>query len=144
MDDQQGLVHTGSSTPSFQTLSPAEIDKLDSAQPAPLDLMSNYWSPTNKGETKKVIYDRIAPYPCIDQSTGEVIELDSVFFYVKEGGNVTLMRNGSKRLVGAIQAFSLKQGTPLEIKYQGKIKNKNNSFLSDDWSVKPLVINVTP
>lgn len=128
----------------FQPISIDDIDDLETAQAAPVDLMSDYWSPEMPGEYKKVIFDRIETTAVADQATGEVLDLDCAYFFVKENGAVKRIRNGSKRLVGAIQSFKLAQGTPLEIRYMGKRANKTNQFKSDHWTVKPLIVNVTP
>lgn len=129
---------------SFAPVSIDDIDALDSAEAAPVDLMSDYWSPEMPGEFKKVIFDRIETTGVLDQSTGELLDLECAYFFVKENGTVKRIRNGSKRLVGAIQSFKLAQGTPLEIRYMGKKTNKTNSHKSDNWMVKPLIVNVTP
>jgi len=128
----------------LQPLALEDIDSLETAHAAPVDLMSDYWSPEMPGESKKVIFDRIENTPVLDQGTGEVLDLDCAFFFVKESGNIKRIRNGSKRLVGAIQSFGLASGTPLEIRYLGKKSNKTNQYKSDNWSIKPLIINVTP
>lgn len=130
----------------FQPLSIENIDMLHDAETLPFDLMSDYWSPAQIGETRNVLFDRIQPMGVVDQNTGEVVELDCVFFFwqEKKGDPVKPIRNGSKRLVGAIQSYNLPRFAPLEIKYLGKVKNKNNGNFSDSWSVKPKRINVTP
>jgi hypothetical protein len=128
----------------LQPVSIDNIDSLEDAQVAPVDLMSDYWSPEVPGESKKVIFDRIENTPVLDQGTGEVLDLDCAYFFVKENGAVKRIRNGSKRLVGAIQSFGLASGAPLEIKYLGKKANKTNSHKSDNWRISPLIVNVTP
>lgn len=120
-----------------------DIDSLESAEAAPIDLMSNYWSPEMPGETKRVVFDRIDLSPVLAQDTGEIIDLECAFFFVKENGQVKQLRNGSKRLVGALQSYNIQRGTPLEIKYMGKKQNRMNSFKSDNWSVVPLIINTS-
>ena len=129
----------------IQPLDPTNIAALHTAEIAPFDLMSDYWSPENKGESKRVIYDRIQTMGTVDQTTGEVIELECAFFFYQEHPDAPIkqIRNGSKRLVGAIQAFNLERLTPLLIKYMGKVKNKNNANYSDNWSITPLRINVS-
>lgn len=140
-DDQQ---LPAKSEGAIQPLDLENIAALNTAEETPFDLMSEYWSPMDRGETRRVIYDRIQPMGVIDQTTGEIVEMDCAFFFYQEtpGGPVKQIRNGSKRLVGAIQAFNLVQYTPLQIRYLGKIKNKNNANLSDNWSVTPLRVNV--
>jgi hypothetical protein len=126
----------------IQTVALDNIAALNNAEAAPFDLMSEYWSPLDRGETRRVLFDLIQPMGVVDQSTGELVEMDCAFFFYQEtpGGPVKQIRNGSKRLVGAIQSFGIARLTPLQIKYMGKIKNKNNANLSDNWSITPLQV----
>lgn len=121
-------------------LIPAE--SLESAEVAPVDIMSDYWTPASVGEKKKVIFQKIAMWPVVDQQgNGEVIELPCVFFTTIVNGNLRLMRNGSKKLVAAFQGNDIPPGTGWEITYLGKSKNRTNQFSSDDWGVHPLIYN---
>jgi hypothetical protein len=128
----------------LQPLDLENIDALHTAQAAPFDLMCDYWSPVDKGEQRRVMFDRIQTMTTVDQQSGEMLELECAFFFYQEvpGGPIKQIRNGSKRLVGAIQSFGIPKHTPLIIKYMGKIKNKNNANLSDNWSITPLIVNV--
>lgn len=130
----------------MQPLDLENIGDLNTAEAAPIDLMSDYWSPIDKGETRRVLFDRIQPMGVVDQSTGEYVEMDCAFFFYQEtpGGPIKQIRNGSKRLVGTLQSYNILPRTPLQIKYLGKIKNKNNANLSDNWSIIPLRVNVSP
>lgn len=148
MTDLQPVAETGQlavkNDYSIQPVSVDDIDSLDTAEAAPVDLMSDYWSPATPGEFKKVIFDHISSSQALDQSTGEVMDLLCAYFFVKDGGTVKRIRNGSKRLVGALQSCNIAPGTPLEIRYLGKKANSTNQFKSDNWSIKPLVVNVAP
>jgi hypothetical protein len=128
----------------LQVFSPDSLIDLSGAVAAPVDLMSDYWTPVNVGESKRVYFDRIQPMGVVDQSSGDVIYMDCAFFYWQEqpGQPYKQIRNGSKRLVGAITSFNIQRGTPLEIKYAGKKRNSTNQFLSDNWSITPLQVNV--
>lgn len=120
-----------------------DIDALDSAQVVPIDLSSEYWSPALAGETRRVIFDCLDTQDVLSSNgSGEVIPLECAFFFVKENGSVKRMCNGSKRLLSVIQSFNIQRGSALEITYDGKKKNKSNSFMSDNWIVRPLVIKV--
>lgn len=124
----------------LKQLSIDEIDALEKAEVAPYDLTSEYWTPNNPGEKKRVIFDRIDISIMNNEDTGEMIELKCAFFYAKENGSVKCYRNGSKRLVGALESQGIIQGLPLEIIYLGKKSNTTNSFKSDHWEIHPLVI----
>ena len=66
----------------------------------------------------------------------KTVELEcAVFVEPTENGHQTVI-NGSKRLVAAVE--SLTEGTPVEIRYIGKQKNKSNSNMSDRWSIVTL------
>lgn len=129
----------------LQPLDLENISALHTADETPFDLMSDYWSPVDKGEQRRVLFDRIQTMATVDQSTGEVLDLECAFFFYQErpDGPIKQIRNGSKRLVGTLQSFNVPRLTPLLIKYQGKVKNKNNANLSDNWAITPLQVNVT-
>ena len=83
----------------------------------------------------------------MSQSNGELIDLDCVIFAEQnENGDLTTTMNGSVRLVGALQPYFedgiIKKGTMLKITYMGRKKNKTNANSSDNWSIKPLRINL--
>lgn len=129
----------------LQPVAIEDISALHTAEAAPFDLMSDYWSPIDKGETRRVLFDRIQDMAVVDQASGELTDMPCAFFFYQEQpkGPIKQIRNGSKRLVGAIQSFNIPRLTPLLIKYLGKVKNKNNSNYSDNWSITPLRVDVT-
>lgn len=128
----------------LQQLELENISALHTAEPAPFDLMGDYWSPVNAGESRRVLFDCIQAMSVVDQQSGEVVELNCAYFFYQEtpDGPIKRIRNGSKRLVGGIEGSNICRLTPLLIKYLGKIRNKNNSNLSDNWQITPLQINV--
>ncbi len=135
-------VHEGGEQVPLQLVSLANIGQLETATVAPIDLMSNYWTPQKPGESKRVIFDKIDTQQVLaSDGTGEVIDLECAFFFVKDGETVKRISNGSKRLVGALQAARVANMMALEITYIGKKKNASNGFMSDNWTVKPLIIN---
>jgi len=119
-----------------------DIDQLDTATSAPIDLMSDYWTPDTPGELKRVLFDRIDASQVLVPETGELIDLECAFFYFKDNGVVKQIRNGSKRLVGALQSYNIQRGTALEVKFLGKKQNRTNAFKSDNWSIKPLILQI--
>jgi hypothetical protein len=123
------------------------LPDLDESETLPFDLMADYWTPTAIGESKKMFFDKIGIRKVLDQKTGELIELECAFFLeqVKDGkGNVEVksVSNGAKKLVSAIEGNDIHRGTPLLVTYLGKKKNVSNSQMSDQWSIKPLILNV--
>lgn len=123
-------------------LTSGDLPDLSTADVFPFDLAADYWTPENKGESKRVMFDKIAPQKVLDQQTGEVIELECASFIEVVNGEAKSISNGSKRLVGALEANNIQRGAPLLITYLGKKKNKSNGFQSDSWSIKMLRLSI--
>jgi len=124
-------------------LSGDSLPDLSTAREVPADLTSEYWTPEKEGEFKLGFFQRIESSTYTDEKSGEVIELPcAIFIEQKSDKSLTTVRNGSKRLVAALEEAvnngSIESGTPLKFAYLGKEKNKTNSYLSDRWSVRPL------
>ena len=119
------------------------IPDLRNAKTMPFDLMSDYWTPEKAGESKRLVFDTVRTRMVKDMQTGEPIELECAFFFERsDAGEVRTVCNGSKRLIGVIESYDIQRGAPMLITYMGKQKNRTNSFFSDIWSVKPLIINL--
>lgn len=123
-------------------LEEGNLPSLEEAREFPVDLMSDYWTPENPGETKRVYFDKIANREVLDQESGEVVELECAYFLEQTEEGVKTISNGSKRLVGALSNYEIKRGTPLQITYKGKKRNRSNQYMSDNWSIKILTLNV--
>lgn len=129
-------------------LSSSNLPSLDDAEELPIDLCGNYWTPEMPGEFKKVFFAEIKPQKVLSATNSdELIDLDCAIFVEKTtDGTLQTVTNGSRKLVGMLEQYiangSLKSGVPLKITYMGKRKNKTNNFQSDNWSVKPLRINL--
>ena len=116
-----------------------------SAKELPVDLSSSYWTPEKEGEFKRGFYQRIEIATYVDEKTGEAIELPCIILIAQdEKGDVTTIRNGSKRLVASIEEAvndgRITEGMPMQITFLGEEKNKTNAYKSARWSVKPLVV----
>lgn len=116
------------------------------AKELPIDLSSSYWTPEKAGDFKRGFYQRIEIATYVDEKTGEAIELPCIILIAQdEKGDVTTIRNGSKRLVAAIDEAvndgRITLGMPLQITFLGEEKNKTNAYKSARWSVKPLIVN---
>lgn len=126
-------------------LSTNKLPNLHSAKVLPMDLTSEYWTPEKEGEYKVCFFQEIKTSTYTDEQTGETIELPCVILLEQSRtGELKTIRNGSKRLVASLESAmkteKIVQGTPLKIQYLGKQKNSTNSFKSDVWSVKPLIV----
>ncbi|WP_418894200.1 hypothetical protein [Limibacterium fermenti] len=125
-----------------------DLPDLSKANEMPVDLCSDYWTPEAAGEMKRLYFVEIKPQKVSSaNSSGEIIDLDcAVFLEQKPDGSVQTITNGSRRLVGVLESYAAQgmigHGTPLQITYLGKRKNKSNNFSSDSWSIKPLIINI--
>ena len=115
------------------------LPDLKTATAGPLELAGEYWSPEKEGETRRMFFNEIRQETTIDQQ-GNDIELSVAYFVEMRGGDMVPVRQASRRLVAVLENFKVQPGTPLEITYKGKQKNKTNSFMSDHWSVKPLIV----
>jgi len=115
-----------------------ETPDLDAAEVVPIQLASNYWTPTGIGEKKRVFFDAIKMVASVDTQTGEQFNSPCAFFYEKKDGKMLSIRNQSKRLVGILEGARVERGNALEIIYLGKKRNSTNAFSADDWSVQPL------
>ncbi len=117
-----------------------DVPNLDSDdwEPNSIDLTCDYWYPT-EGEKRRVIYWEIAQRRCMDQQTGEEIDLDcAIFIQPQPGGEHKSIANGSKRLVAVFENNAIERGTPIQVTYLGKRKNRTNQNMSDHWSVVTL------
>ncbi len=123
------------------------LPDLSKANELPVDLSGNYWTPENQGETKRLFFVEIKPQKVLSANgTGELIDLDCAVFLEQTPNGIATVTNGSRRLVGVLEQYvdagAIKQGTPLQITYNGKKRNKSNAFSSDNWSIKPLLIQI--
>ncbi len=117
-----------------------DLPDLQQATPAPLELSSEYWSPSIEGESRRMFFDCLRTEQSINDR-GEDIELLVAYFVEPlPGGKRRMVRQASRRLIAVFENFAqtIKPGMAFEIVYKGKKRNKTNSYLSDDWSVTPL------
>ncbi|MEG2761262.1 MAG: hypothetical protein RR921_08050, partial [Mucinivorans sp.] len=116
---------------------------LSQATAAPLELNGEYWTPLKEGETRRMFFNELRTETTTDMASGGDIDLIVAYFVeVQPNGDKRVIRQGSRRLTAVLEmrAKEITSGTPLEITYLGKIKNKTNAFMSDSWSIKPLIV----
>ncbi|MFR1667263.1 MAG: hypothetical protein ACLSVO_02965 [Alistipes sp.] len=118
------------------------LPDLTQAEPEPVELSGEYWTPEQEGETRRLFFVGLNVESVVDMESGESRDLLVAQFVENINGEVRAVRNGSRRLVGLFEAFqsSIKPGDAFEITYLGKKKNKNNGYKSDNWSVKRLIV----
>lgn len=122
-----------------------QLPNLHEAKTSPRELSSTYWTPEAEGEYRVgVIID--LKEETYESDKGDKIELPCVIMLSQNTDlSFSTIRNGSKRLYatveGAIESGEIIMGqTPVRIAFVGKAKNKTNSFQSDRWSVKPIML----
>lgn len=127
----------------------AKIDKLPNLHEAATshrELSSTYWTPEAEGEYKVGVVIDMKEETYTNDKSGETVKLPCVVMLSQEeDGSFNTIRNGSKRLFAtienAIESGELVIGeTPLRIAFMGKSRNKTNAFMSDRWSVKPILL----
>lgn len=124
-------------------LNGGDIPDLDDAFVSPLELAGNYWTPENPGDSKRLYFDCIKEIEVQSiQEPDTLIPLPCAFFYEVKKGVVTNHCNGSKRLVAILENNHIERGMPILVTYMGKKPNTTNSFKSDHWSVKPLMLKI--
>ena len=123
---------------------PGTLPVLKDSKAMPIELSSTYWSPEDAGDSFKGFYQGIEPSTYEDRKTGEVIDLPCALFLIQQGDTVSTIRNGSKRLVAALEDAAdrgrIGVGSPILVTFMGKKKNKRNEYTSDTWSIKPLIV----
>ena len=123
-----------------------QLPNLHEAKVSQRELSSTYWTPEAEGEYKVGVVMEIQESSYTDDKSGETIKLPCVIMLSQEqDGTFSTIRNGSKRLVAtienAVEGGEVVLGkTPVRIVFAGKQKNKTNSFQSDRWSVKPIIL----
>lgn len=118
-----------------------ELANLDAATAGPIDMVSEYWTPSMKGEKRRMFFMDLREERAIDQQTGtDVTLLVAYFVEPLPDGRKRVVRQASRRLTAVFDNFSdtIRAGMAFQITYMGKEKNATNSFMSDRWSIVPL------
>jgi hypothetical protein len=118
------------------------LPDLSKAEAEPVEMSGEYWTPEKEGETRRLFFVGLNMENVVEMESGESRELLVAQFAENVNGQLRAVRNGSRRLVGIFESFqaSIKPGDAFEITYLGKKKNVSNSYKSDNWSVKRLII----
>lgn len=113
---------------------------LATAEVMPIDLVSEYWSPRNIGEQKRLIFNGVQIERATETRSGEEVELATAYFLeATPDGKGRVIRNASRRLVGAFEdkPWFVPGQSMFLITYKGK-KTFNNGNTGDDWSIQEL------
>lgn len=113
----------------------SRMPDLERMEVASVDMSSEYWSPDEVGEKRRMIFWEVRSCPSLDFQSGEMVELESAIFVQKIGETVKSIRNASRLLVAVFEHGNVTQGTAVEITYLGKKKAKRSGNMCDQWSV---------
>lgn len=126
----------------------ANLPSLTSSQTAQVPLSIAYWSAETEGEKKRGWILGIGMQEVADMETGELKELESLFFVEDaEDGKKIRYFTSSIVLVANVKT-AISRGeiipnsllTPVQITYLGTKKNSRNAFKSKQWEILPLVV----
>jgi hypothetical protein len=118
----------------------SNLPNIEKMEVAPLELGGEYWTPQAEGELRRMFFNELKTETTVDPASGKDVELLVAYFVEVNAGQHHVVRNASRRLTGVLESLNVQSGTPLEIVYLGKKKNKTNAFSSDNWSIKPLYL----
>jgi hypothetical protein len=122
-----------------------EMPNLHEVEESPKELASEYWTPEKEGEYKVGVIIDIRDESCLTKEGDTILLPCVIMISQKEDKSFETIRNGSKRFVATIES-ALDTGdivlgqTPVKVTFTGQQKNKTNSYKSDRWSVKPLIL----
>lgn len=137
MQEEKDLIDDGLTEVTVFDLD-SEVPNLDDFEESPLDVTEEYWTPQEKGERKRVFFAGLRERNrVLDDGTEQTAT--AAYFMEQIDGELVTICNASKRLVGVFERGRYAEGTPFLITYLGKKKNQTNQFMSDHWSVKPLI-----
>ena len=117
-------------------------DAFEGQMPAPLEISSEYWSPKEKGEKRRMFFMELRSEKSIDEQSGQDIDLLVAYFVEPVDGRKRVVRQASRRLTAVFENFqkTIRPGMAFEITYLGKERNATNSFMSDRWAIVPLKV----
>lgn len=116
----------------------ADLPDLAAARPRNVNLAMDYWTPQEEGESKLLIFVRIA----IDDQIPDfndpknLVTKDCAYFIEQTEQGFQILRNASSRLVSIAQHFL--EGELYQITFKGLRPNKTNSNKSNYWAVQPV------
>lgn len=82
-----------------------QMPDLSKAQPAPLEISSEYWSPKEKGEKRRMFFMDLRSEKSIDEQSGQDIDLLVAYFVEPVDGRKRVVRQASRRLTAVFENF---------------------------------------
>lgn len=127
----------------IQSLELDQLPSLEDAIPIPIDLVDQYWTPETVGETKRMFFHRTEIREVPSVNNPEVLETVrfAMFIEVGKDNKKRSVCSAAARLVSFMHNRKIKQFTPFQITYKGKVNNKNNGFQSDSFEI--LLLNTS-
>lgn len=117
---------------------------LEKAKPSPVSLSAKTWEPQAAGELIRGYIIGIRDDGTVRD--GSSVQMPHVFILVPQvNGELVTMRNGNKVLVSTVKN-AIETGviipncnkTPVEIVFDGKVRNKTNSYSSNSFKIRIL------
>ena len=117
---------------------------LEKAKPSPVSLSAKTWEPQAAGELIRGYIIGIRDDGTVRE--GASVQMPHVFILVPQAnGELITMRNGNKVLVSTVKN-AIDNGviipncnkTPVEIVFEGKVRNKTNSYSSNSFKIRHL------
>lgn len=116
------------------------FEALKTAEVLPLNIVSEYWQPIDKGEMKRLIFNGVHTEQVMDTRSGEMVDLSVAYFIEPTAdGQGKVLRNASKLLVGAFEGkpWFVEGESMFQITYLGK-KKFSSGNVGDNWSIQEL------
>ena len=120
-----------------------QLPDLSKARVVPAEISTEYWSP-EAGEEILCFYQGIETVPMPNIKDPEVKDdvPCAVMLTQLKDKSLKVFTNAQTRLVSALrdaqESGKIKVGTPLQITFKGKEKNKSNNMESGRWAINPL------
>ena len=121
-----------------------DLPDLENAPVVPLSLVEDYWSPEQKGESRKLGFlgTKTVEIPAMDgENAGELRPVTYAEFVERQAdGTGKMVTSAAARLVGFFTDRNIPRGTFWHITYEGKVQNKTNPFKSDAFRINMIVV----
>lgn len=117
-----------------------ELPDLSKAKKSDFTIGMEYWNPEKEGENIRAFFAGFDTIRVPDLNDKEIIvDLRVARFVYQIDGKKHMICNGSARLVSNLENHDIVTvGTPMEIIFLGKKKNKSNNFSSDTFEITLL------
>jgi len=129
--------------------SDAMLEAISNAPQMNFNTKAEYWTPENKGERKRLIFQFIAEKEKTKNTMSEDPEyvfLDVAYFVELKKDEKTgkmhqqMLKNASTVMVSYLQNNYIPKHAILDVEYQGKKRSKKGGFSFDDFAFIPVPV----